>query len=416
MSANLSPLHSIALVVPRYGEHLGGGAEALAKALLERLHLPQLRGLPSIPKCEVWTTCAVDHRTWENALPAGLSVENGIPVRRFPVDERNVDIFLRAEFAMRDGKKLSLDEQLDWLQNSVNSSGLYRHIERHGEEFSAILFAPYLFATSFWGALIHPDRSILLPCLHNEHYAYQDVFRALFSQVRGLIFNAHAERELAEQLYNRSFRDKSGVVGMGFEGESSAPKKSLSGTNPFLLYSGRKEQGKNVDLLIRYYEELPESLRAEVELILIGSGTINFRDSLPDGVRDLGFVSEDEKSDLMRRSLALCQPSTNESFSIVMMEAWRSRTAVLVHSACAVTREHVLRSGGGLYFGHPREFAAVVRTLLSEPKLRGEMAEAGAKYVAEEYSWHAVLNRAWETFDRLGYHPVEATVQTEAAR
>ncbi|MCB0359908.1 MAG: hypothetical protein KDD44_09735, partial [Bdellovibrionales bacterium] len=106
----------IAAIVPRFGPSLGGGAEALVRALV--LHL---RDQPSVQTVEVWTTCAEDHRTWHNSLPAGTSMEDGIVVRRFPVDERDVEVFLDAELAMRDGLPLSIEEQLGWLTHSVNS-------------------------------------------------------------------------------------------------------------------------------------------------------------------------------------------------------------------------------------------------------------------------------------------------------
>src|SRR5262245_26048892 len=140
-------LSSLAVVLPRYGESLGGGAEALTKALVEELFA---RG--HVEKVEVWTTCAEDHRTWDNVRPAGVTVEGGISVHRFPVDARNLETFIRSEHALQDGRGLTVEEQLAWLSESVNSRALYAQIAERGSEFNAILFAPYLFATTFWGA------------------------------------------------------------------------------------------------------------------------------------------------------------------------------------------------------------------------------------------------------------------------
>ena len=76
---------SIAAVLPRYGADLGGGAEALVRSLL--LKLAEREGAQA--RIEVWTTCARDHRTWANELPAGRTMEDGISVYRFPVDPRS---------------------------------------------------------------------------------------------------------------------------------------------------------------------------------------------------------------------------------------------------------------------------------------------------------------------------------------
>lgn len=386
---------SIAAVLPRYGADLGGGAEALVRSLL--LKLAEREGANA--QIEVWTTCARDHRTWANELPAGRTVEDGIAVHRFPVDPRSVDIFLTAELGMQAGKKLTVTEQLDWLAHSVNSRGLYSHLAREGKRFDAILFAPYLFATTFWGALIHPDRSVLIPCLHNEHYAYLEVVRHLFRSVRGLIFNAEPERQLAAELYGvDSIAGRDAVVGMGFDPVGSLAPGVARG--PYLLYSGRKEEGKNLHKLIAWFSA-GRARFPELELILIGAGDIGFLKELPPGVIDLGFVSATERDQLMAGALALCQPSTNESFSIVLMEAWQRETPVLVHAQCDVTRFHAVQSGGGLYFANAEEFIAVVEQLRKSPSLREALGAGGKRYVESVYSWPAVLSRLDAAFAKF---------------
>lgn len=397
---------SLAVVLPRYGKGLGGGAETLVGALVDRLLgvaeggqlLPEG---PLIERLEVWSTCAKDHRTWENHYPPGKTIEDEVVVRRFAVDQRDLETFISCELSIQQGRALSIDEQLDWLENSVNSSDLYRHIACHGQEFDALLFAPYLFATSFWGALIYPERSILIPCLHDEAYAYQDVFLHLFSSVRGLLFNAHPEQELAERIYSGIASEQKGfVVGMGFD-DISSDKRSLA-TAPYLLYSGRKESGKNLDFLIecfsKYREANPSSA---LELRIIGSGKIEFIDTLPDGVVDLGFVAESEKKQLMAGALCLCQPSVNESFSIVMMEAWLHQTPVLVHSECAVTKAHLTSAQGGLYFGNAEEFSGSVQRLLNDASMCKTMGNLGYRYVREKYCWDAVLSRFFNALEAL---------------
>lgn len=402
-------LKSLAVVLPRYGADLGGGCETLLREIV--CHLAGRRFSPEIcpllgglERIEVWTTCAKDHRTWENYHPPGVSFEDGFPVHRFPVDERNLDVFIGRELDIAAGRRLHPNQQLDWLGAGVNSKGLYAHIAQSGKEFDALLFGPYLFPTTFWGGLIHPEKSILVPCLHNEPYAYQDVFGALFRGVRGIVCNAGAEADLVADIYGAAdMIPKSAVVGMGFE-KSNAPKPlSRSNTNtPYLLYSGRKEEGKNLHRLIEWYQPLRAKF-PELQLVLIGSGEIQFLKELPQGVVDRGFVSEEEKLEIMSGALALCQPSVNESFSIVLMEAWLQKTPVLVHGHCAVTREHATRSQGGLYFTNAQEFFEVVSRLMHNPTFVQTLGENGYRYVSEEYSWDAVLSRLESAFAKFGY-------------
>ncbi len=414
MKANSKAKYKIAVVLPRYGKSLGGGAETLVKTVVDQA----LARNTVIETAEVWTTCALDHRTWDNELPPGKSVEDGIEVHRFPVDDRDLEVFLQGEFAIRDGIRMSLDQQLDWMANSVNASGLYKQIKENHHRVDFILFAPYLFATSFWGSQICPEKSIVFPCLHDEGYAYQPIFKAMFSRVSGLIFNTDAERELARDIYNFANLDqRSEVVGMGFSDSSkgsdslsSVSKKALDlpieAQGDYILYSGRKEQGKNLDLLIEYFSKLQQrnpSLK-NLKLILIGAGEINFLEELPGNVFDLGFVSEEMKEALFANSLFLCQPSLNESFSIVMMESWLQGCPVVVHGECAVTRDNVVRSSGGLFFTSLEEFEAVALRLVEQPDLRKKLGLNGKGYVEAVYDWRAVLERfgnALEKFSSL---------------
>lgn len=188
---------------------------------------------------------------------------------------------------------------------------------------------------------------------------------------------------------------------MGFKAEKLSNKNK---TENFLLYSGRKEQGKGLDFLLKCFESLPEDIRKnKIKLYLIGSGSIDFREQLPVGVRDLGFVSEEEKYNLMSNALALVQPSLNESFSIVMMESWLHQTPVIVRKECAVTKHHVEVSGGGMWFSDKGSFSQVVNALLSDNKISKKLAENGRDFVENYYSWNAVNRRLESSLRSLGF-------------
>ncbi|MGH7819915.1 MAG: glycosyltransferase, partial [Candidatus Binatia bacterium] len=113
----------------------------------------------------------------------------------------------------------------------------------------------------------------------------------------------------------------------------------------------------------------------------------------PDGVFDLPRLPEEEKNAACAGALAVCQPSTNESFSIVLMEAWLHATPVLVNAACPVTHHHVTVADGGLSFNDATEFAAEVRYLRRHPEEARELGRQGRAYVLENYSWERVIDR-----------------------
>ena len=390
-----------AFVLPRFGDGIVGGEVTLVGRLAAELHR---RGNP----VEVFATCARDNRTWENTFPEGSATAFGLPVHRFKVDARNLDVWIPKQISISEGMNLSPDDQLDWMQHSVNSTGLYKRIFESKGSFDAYFFAPYLFGTTFWGSLIHPELSFLIPCLHDEYYAYTDVVASMFRQVAGAVFNAPPEHDLARRLYGEV---RGGSVGMGFdplnERDVSGLEPFFAESFPYLLYVGRKETGKNAQLLVDYFIELKERGCSRPDLRLVVAGGGSFDDlHRPEALRrkdvvDVGCLSEEDKRRLIRHATCLCQPSVNESFSIVLMEAWLLGIPVAVHADCAVTRYQVQRASGGLYFSSAVEFGAVVEELLGSPELRRAMAAAGKRYVEDEYNWDAVITRFDDVMEGL---------------
>jgi glycosyltransferase involved in cell wall biosynthesis len=387
-------------VVPRFFEGIAGGAETLMGALALKLHE---RG----DYVELLATCALDNRTWSNEFPSGESRVSGMRLIRFPVDERDLDSWIPIQVAIHEGKTVSYDDQLTWMKESVNSQALYEYLARTGDSFDAIFFGPYLFGTTLWGSQIHPNKSILIPCLHDECYAYLDVIAAMFRNVRGCLFNAGPEMQLARSIYGDI---RGGVVGMGFnppnKNEIDLLEPYFEQQFPYILYLGRKEMGKNAHILMDYFCEAKGLglIKHETRLVILGGGSFSdlYRQDLLErgDVIDLPHLSERDKQRVVKHALYLCQPSTNESFSIVLMEAWMLGTPVVVHGECPVTKHHVIESAGGLYISAASDLGGVTQ-FFSESNNRDQFATRGLNYVKCEFSWEAVLKRFDSCFSSM---------------
>ncbi len=386
----------VAFVVPRYGEGIVGGAETLTRGLAEHL---AATGTPA----EVLTTCARDHRTWKNVLPPGVSMEGGVTVRRFPVKPRDEDTFARLQRRILDGGRLTPEDEIRWAEESVSSPELFAHLVGHRAEHDLICFAPYLFGTTLGGVPLVSDRAVLIPCLHDETFAYLGVVRRTVEACRGFIFNSLPEAALARKLYDIADRP-SGVVGLGFDpappadGELFRRRHRLQG--PLLLYLGRKETGKNVHLLIEYVRRYRTTHRGDLTLVLAGDGPLTAPAGTA-GIRDLGYLDPAEKAAAYAAATVICQPSVNESFSIVLMEAWLAGKPVLVHARCPVTTHHSFGSGGGLAFDGFYEFAEALTLLLEDAGLRDTLGAQGRVYVETEYAWPVVTARLRATLAQL---------------
>ncbi|MBU4195034.1 MAG: glycosyltransferase family 4 protein [Actinobacteria bacterium] len=383
-----------AFVVPRYGEEVIGGAESLARLTAEEL---SLRGY----RVSVLTTRAMDHHAWKNHYPAGESVQNGVKVTRFSAETRLGNPALdRVTRSISEGVRLSEDEQAVWLEGVVTSEGLFRHIRENSGKYSHLIFLPYLFGTTYFGSRIIPERSYIIPCLHDEPFAHQLLITRMLTSVRGLIFNSPGERRLASRLLG--IDDPGPVVGMGFYpggGDPNAFWDRYPVRGDFLLYAGRREAGKNTPLLVDYFRRFAASRPAAASLVLIGAGDVRVPPDSSHLIFDLGTVTEQEKWDGYAAARVFCQPSVNESLSIVLLEAWLAGRPALVNRDCEVTREHVRASGGGLTFGDYPEFAEALLALLEDRERAERLGEAGRRYVEEEYNWDSVIKRL---LDALG--------------
>ena len=328
---------TLAFVIPWYGRDIAGGAEAECRATARAL---AARGVP----VEILTTCARDLASdWVDQHPEGRTEEDGVPVRRFKVRPRDPERYARLQWRLELGGRLTSFEEEDFVRESINSNDLYAHLAAERDRYW-YLFIPYCFGTTWEGALAAPDRSLVIPCLHDEPFAYLRWTRRVLRAVRGVCLHVPAERALAEAVAGSDPRTFF-LVGEGVDlpppGDAARFRRKYRIPDPFLLYAGRKAREKNTPLLVEYYARyrLTHPDRP-LRLVLMGGGGVRVPERLSRDVIDLGFVPVQDKYDAYAAALALCQPSLLESFSIVMMEAWLSGTPALVHGRCAVTRDH----------------------------------------------------------------------------
>ncbi len=385
-------MKKIGLVAPWYGENIAGGAEANLRGIA---HNMQKRGL----EIEVLTTCVPDATKDfnSNILPEGKCEEAGIPVRRFHTDQSSLGEFVYVNHKLCGGQKvLSYDEEKTFVEQNINSRKLYDYISKHENEYEAFLFSPYLFGTTYFGVQRCPKKAILIPCFHEEAYLYLRNFRRIYSQVAGMAFNAEPEMWLAEKQFQLRGVHTC-VTGCGLDTNISYSaerfRKKYNINKPFILYAGRKNAGKNVDTLLDYFAFYKKNDQRDLKLVLIGGGQIAIPSEIKEDVIDLGFVPLQDKYDAYGAAELLCQPSRHESFSLVIMESWLCDRPVLVSGACDVTKNFVVRSGGGLYFDNYSEFVGVLDYYKDNPDKAAEMAEAGKRYVQDNFSWDKVIEK-----------------------
>lgn len=386
----------LGFVPARYGDGVVGGAESV---LREMAHGLAQRGW----EVDVLTTCARDHFTWANELRPGVEeLTDGVVVRRFEtvVSTPRAE---RAAFnaAIVAGAPLRITDQERWMNDDMRLPGLFHYLLDEAETYRALVFAPYLFWPAFACGQVAPERTILMPCLHDEPEAYLELFRPLFTGSKGLWFLTEPERDLAARIHGRLGPHE--VIGSGlvvpvrYDVEGFRRRHGIDGR--FILYAGRREGGKNWDRLLDAFARAVAHADLPFALVTMGHGEVRPPESVEDRVIDLGFLPDDERDAAFAAADAYIQPSAYESFSRTIMESWLAGTLVIATGASAVNRWHCDRSGAGLIYEDEDEFEECLRFVAEAPDAAAEIAAVGRAYVLEHYTWPAVLDVAEQTID-----------------
>lgn len=374
----------LTFVIPWYGQDLMGGAEKLCRRTVENLNE---RGY----KTEVFSTCSKEFLSdWSNYYSEGNYEINGVLVKRFPVNKRNVPLFDSINSKLLKKSLISESEEYEFIKNNINSDKMIKQIELEKEK-RIYIFIPYLYGTTFFGCQICPERSIIIPCFHDESYAYMKIFREAFSKTKGMIFNSDPEKNLAEKIYQKlpPFIVPGVGVDYDFKTNPTAFKRKFE-LNDFILYAGRKDSGKNVDTLINYYCKYIEKNGAVFDLVITGPGNIQLPAEQKNHIHSL-LLSREDLLNAYEDAFVTCQPSINESFSHSIMESWLCSTPVLVHAKCDVTKTHCIQSNGGLYFSNYDEFEECINFFLQNKKEANVMASNGKNYVLKNFSWDIII-------------------------
>lgn len=387
----------LAFVAPRYGADVVGGSEAVMR---EAAHGFAARGW----EVDVLTTCARDHYTWRNEYPAGATAVDGVTVHRFRVEPGGAGaVHARLSGRIHAGEHLTEAEQLAWLDGLFRVPDLFHHLVVGAADYDAIVLSPYLWWTTVTGAAVAPERTVVMPCLHDEAYARVPLLQTTLSGPALLWFLSEPEHELAHEL--AALPERHVVTGAGvniptdYDPEGFRRRHGIE--RPFALYAGRREGGKGWDWLLQAFALAVSRHDLPLDLVTFGVGTVAVPSGLEDRVIDLGFLDEAEVPDAFAAATAYVQPSANESFSRTVMEAWLAGTLVLATRQSTVLQWHCERSGAGLAFGDEFELAQALAFAAARPDVAATMAARGREYVLTHYRWETVLDAMERSLEDL---------------
>ena len=378
-------MNRVAIVVQRCHESIVGGSETLA------WHYAQL--LSCAYQVDLLTTTAIETSQWTNTLADGTQRRDGVRIVRFPVTIGRSAYWsklhdrLVTDFGPLVPTRNGTVPQLYWtiaLQEDLirhqgpYSEPLLRYIKQNWRNYRTIIFITYLYPTTYFGLQQVPaGRVLFAPTLHDELPAYLPVYAHSAQRSRELLWLTDAERRVGRKLWG----DLPGrVVSMGIDTKPRKPKRLAA---PYLLYSGRVDPNKGCPQLFDYFLTFKKAQPSNLRLVITG------KDDIPVPVHEdiefKGFVSAEEKFSLMAGAQAFVNPSPNESFSIVTLEAMAQNTAVLANGASSVLADHIADSGAGRVYYDYGSFANALHELSNDYEQILKMGQCGREYVLSRY-------------------------------
>jgi glycosyltransferase involved in cell wall biosynthesis len=389
----------LAVVVQRYGSDIGGGSELHARYIAEHL--------AAHADVRVLTTCARDYVTWRNEYPAGEQRVNGIAVERFLVArERDTRDFARRSAFVFEHEH-SLQDELGWLDSQGPvSPGLLARVERARDEFDFVVAFSLRYHTAYHAARLAPGRAVLVPTTERDPALGLGILKPALRNARAIMYNSPEERAALEAVADST--DVPGVtVGVGSH-VPSAPQPARARqrfglTTPFIVYVGRIDTNKGCEDLFDYFVRFCDRTERVLDLVLIGTPVM----PIPDHprIRHLGYVSDDDKFDVIAGAEALVMPSPFESLSMVALEAWALGRPVLANGKCDVLAGQCQRSNAGLYYMNGREFEAMLESLLDDHDVSARMGMNGRTFYEANYAWPVIEGKYLHMFERLTSEP-----------
>ena len=385
----------ILFVVQRYGLEVNGGAELHCRQLAERLKDEY--------DVSVLTTCAIDYVTWKNEYKEGIEHINGVKVIRKKVDfERNQKKFNKIS-AKLNNEKDNINLGIEWQEaQGPHSSELIKYLEDHKDDYDVIIFLTYLYYTTYFGLKVAPEKSILIPTAHDEPPIYYSIFNETFNLPKAILYSTTTERDFVNKRFKNDYIE-SDIVGLGVDINENAQDIDLEKTfdikDVYVVYIGRIDESKGCKEMFEYFLEYKKIYNSNLKLVLAGKSAMEIPGNKD--IVTLGFVSEDEKVNLIRKSKLLILPSKFESLSLSTLEAMYLKVPVLLNGKCEVLKQHAILSNGGLYYENKWEFIETLDYLIRNSKIAERMGENGRKYVDVNYKWDVIIEKLKKNIENL---------------
>lgn len=198
------------------------------------------------------------------------------------------------------------------------------------------------------------------------------------------------------------------AISCGIDASRFINKTPTSNAEPRVLFVGRLDYEKRLDILIRAIHQISAEIDVNLEIVGNGGERETLRKLSADlgieaRVKFLGFVSEADLPKAYERATVFAMPSIAELQSIATMEAMASGRPVIAANAMALP--HLVHSGDNGYLYEPEdvsELANRLREVLTADKQELERLSENSLHLIQAHDITNTLNIFENLYQGIG--------------
>lgn len=262
-----------------------------------------------------------------------------------------------------------------------------------------------LFNPSFFSLIYCPAVQIttIHDCSARKYTEFLNVFSRVYFEINYYITKYFADKVVAiseftkKQLINIYGYDKNKII-VNYPALPALNKSDVNSSKtvavnvPYLVYVGNSRPRKNLLGLLKAFA-LVAKKNTIINLVIIGKSDPRFVDieaeirrlKLEEKVIVTGYVTDSQKEELVKRSLAMVFPTFYEGFGLPVLEAQSLGVPVLTSKAASLPEV----GGDAVIYVDPfniKDIARGMLEMLDDSKLRTKLIAAGYKN-EKRFSW-----------------------------
>jgi len=243
--------------------------------------------------------------------------------------------------------------------------------------------------------LIHPRNSVVT--IHGLEYEYYPkmypwkhlrylrwITKYALKNARKIIAISETTKRDLIDLYGGQ-PEKISVVHHGFNNLLNENQKSKNQL-PYILYISRLETKKNTQGLIKAFNLLKKRHKVPHKLVLVGPRGYGYEDlKFNKDIIEKGYVSEQEKSELLNNADMFAFPSFYEGFGMPILEAQAVGCPVITSDVSSMPEV----AGQGAILVEPRNIEQITESMykvISDNDLKKDLIEKGNQNI-KRFSW-----------------------------